>query len=122
MSTDAYRAASKEAYEIVESVISGLVSEIEAGYVTDEEAAQETLHESCDSALIYTHTRYVCAWALPDSDEFDPTEEARNFDQMIAIKAYCNLRSAVEGRWSEVGEALKVAEDKRLEESGEVES
>ena len=115
MSTDAYAVASKEAYEIVDSVISGLVSEIQHGYVTTDEAAQEMLHESCDSALTYTHTHYVCAWVLPDSDDYEGIDHPGTFESALAQKAYCNLRSAVQDRWSEIEEALSVAEDKRLE-------
>ena len=115
---DAYDAASKAAYEIVQSCIKSIESRIEAGEITEEDDLNDAIHTEVDDSLIYNNAQYVCVFGLRDDE--DCIEEGictpESFGQALAAQAYCNLRSAVNSH--DFSDALAVAADKRAETEG----
>lgn len=116
---NAYDAVSTEAHREARSIIAGLVTEIEGGYIKDEEALDEAIHAAVDDALIYTSDQWLFAWGLPDADDIDNLEICGSFGQVLARRAYCNLREYVaQSGATDFKEAMQVAEDKAMEKAG----
>ena len=112
---DAYGAASKAAWEIVQGCIDSVLQGIRDGEVTGEEYLSDRIHEEVDNALIYTSDQWLCAYGLPERE--DAIEEGMceptNFGEALTAQAFCNLRSAVEAH--DFTDAFAVAEDAALE-------
>ena len=113
-----YEAACLEARKIVRGLAEELLRAVKDGEVTDEDDLHDYLHESADGALIYTADQWVCAYGL--SSERDPFDEGlisapKNFSEVLAIQAYCNLEDALSDAMRDALDALKVADDAREE-------
>lgn len=112
---DAYGAASKAAWEIVQGCIDSVLQGIRDGEVTGEEYLSDRIFEEVDNALIYTSDQWLCAYGLPENE--DAIEEGLctpvNFGDALAAQAFCNLRAAVEAH--DFTDAFAVAEDAALE-------
>ena len=113
---DAYGAASKAAWEIVQSCIDSVLQGIRNGEVTGEEYLSDRIHEEVDNALIYTSDQWLCAYGLPENGG-DAIEEGicepKNFGEALGAQAFMNLRAAVDAH--DFSEAFAVAEDAALE-------
>lgn len=106
---DAYNAACKEAWQIVQGCVAGVVEQIEYAAKHGESfEVGDIAHEVVDGALVYTRDHYVCAWGLRDSGEIDDSEVG-TFDEMLARRAFYNLLNEVVGH-SDVEEAVAKAE------------
>lgn len=108
---DAYNAATKAAWEIVQHCIKGVLQGIRDGEVPTEDELSDRIREEVDNALIYTSDQWLCAYGLPEDE--DAIEEGlcspTNFGEALTAQAFCNLRSAVEAH--DFSEAFAVAED-----------
>ena len=114
--SDAYSAASKEAWKIVEGVKESLREAIRDGEVTDEEELSDRAHEEIDSALIYTADQWVCAYGLRQiRDPFEEglISEPKSVNQVIGVQACLNVEDAID--LSDFADAFAVAGDAELE-------
>lgn len=113
--SDAYSAASKEAWKIVEGVKEALRDAIRDGEVTDEEELSDRACEEIDNALIYTADQWVCAYGL--RSERDPFSEGLlsepdSIEQVIGMQAYLNVEDAID--LGDFADAFAVAEDSEV--------
>ncbi|MFT3866792.1 MAG: hypothetical protein QM729_21225 [Solirubrobacterales bacterium] len=114
MTQKAYSVTTEAAYAIVQGAKRSVLYAIQTGEVADEGQLNDEIGDVCDRALTYTADQYACVWGLADADT-DEFGRFDSFEQALGIRAYANLKMALEECSDEFEAALAVANDARAE-------
>jgi hypothetical protein len=110
----------EHAERLVTDIVDNILEAIEDGDITNWTEVVDRCHEEVDTTLVYTKNQWLVVWVFDAHDAVaEGMANTGTFAEVVEGQAYHALVNEVMDHNAKFEEALKVAEDKRLEAKGD---